>query len=80
MVEVIKRQRYFNEALKRLLTLEQRMKLKAQAGYQTIDPCMDEPPSASENQTGLPSPPNNEHTSQEQVVQDLYSSNENIVY
>ena len=51
MVEVIKRQRYFNEALKRLLTLEERMKLKAQASHQTIDPSMDEPP--NENQTGL---------------------------
>ena len=29
LVEVVKKQRYFNEALKSLLTLEQRMKLKA---------------------------------------------------
>ena len=38
LVTVIKKQRYFNEALKNLLTLEQRMKLKEQANFITVDP------------------------------------------
>ena len=42
LVEVIKQQRYFNEALKNLLTKEQRLQYKANANFVTVDPSSDD--------------------------------------
>ncbi len=49
IVEIIKSQRYFNAALRFLLSKPQRMKLKERGRYTTIDPDVEEVVKALEN-------------------------------